>query len=275
MTTPTEPTQARPRSLHPRRSAHRRTGLLMALLVLLTVTATAVTRTTPAGASTPPPWEPDAVNEAGTLSFYDASGHVITSGNINDPIAAYAQGSAGIRTGDTKALLYGFTPVNGVAVAGWTGEALTPSTPYGTGVTYPGDLAGTALPVVTGHPSDETLAAYIADVPNNDTSSDGYAGIYQLRLQTTQPGFSVTPKWDAGRRRGVRRHVDPGVPHSGRGDGAGCAGDAFGGGRQRVGRGVVDGSGVRWWFTDHRLLGDVVAGGVASGRVHERAGLDV
>ena len=200
MTTPTEPTLARPRPHHPARSGGRPTALVMVLLALVTITAGVVTRAGSASATAPvTPWEPDSVNEAGTLSFYDAAGHVITSGSINDdPIAAYVKGSAEIRTGDTKATLYAFTPVNGVAVGAWTGEGLTASTPYGTGVTYPGDLAGTALPVVTGHPIDETLAAYIADVPNNDTSpTDGYAGVYQLRLKTTQPGQSVTPKWDA------------------------------------------------------------------------------
>ncbi len=197
MTTPTEPSQARPRTTRWRRSSRRLTSLVMVLAVLVAVTAVTVTHGPPAGASTPPPWEPDAVNEAGTLTFYDASGHVITTGSTANPIAAYIKGSAGIRTGDTKAVLYAYTPVNGVAVGAWTGEALSPSTPYGTGVTYPGDLAGTALPVMTGNSGDETLAAYIADVPNNDSSADGYAGIYQLRLKTTQPGQSVTTKWDA------------------------------------------------------------------------------
>jgi hypothetical protein len=198
MTTPTELTQARPRSTRRPRPRGRLKALTMVLLILVAIAGVEVTRGGPAGATALPPWEPDAVNEAGTLSFFDASGHAVTSGDISNPIAAYAQGSAAIRADDTMAQLSAYTPVNGVAAEGWTGEALTAATPYGTAVTYPGDLAGTALPVVTGAASDETLATYIADVPNTDESStDGYAGIYQLRLQTTQPGQSATVQWDA------------------------------------------------------------------------------
>lgn len=274
MTTPTEPSQARPRTTRWRRSSRRLTSLVMVLAVLVAVTAVTVTHGPPAGASTPPPWEPDAVNEAGTLTFYDASGHVITTGSTANPIAAYIKGSAGIRTGDTKAVLYAYTPVNGVAVGAWTGEALSPSTPYGTGVTYPGDLAGTALPVMTGNSGDETLAAYIADVPNNDSSADGYAGIYQLRLKTTQPGQSVTTKWDAADVVVSGSTWTQVFPARG-GDGAGRADGCFRGGGEWLGSGVVVGAGVDWWVADHWVFGGVVAGGVASGWVHVGVGLDV
>ncbi len=200
MTSPNAPLRSSDQVALIGRPGRLRRAQAVALVVLIALTSAGVALVghRPAGAATVPPWEPDAVNEAGTLTFYNAAGSVITSGSTGTaPFAAYVQGSSSIRAGDTKATLYEDTPVNGVAVAAWTGEALTVSTPYGSGVTYPGALAGTTLPVVTGTAADETLAAYIADVPNTDTSSDGYAGIYQLRVKTTQPGSSVTAKWDA------------------------------------------------------------------------------
>ena len=43
-------------------------------------------------ATTPPPFEPDP-NARGCLTFYDANGNVVTSGNINaSPIAGLRRG---------------------------------------------------------------------------------------------------------------------------------------------------------------------------------------
>ena len=54
------------------------------------------------------------------------------------------------------------------------------------------------MPVVTGAPSDESLATYIGDFPNNDTSpTDGYAGLYVLRLFTGAAGQQPTTTYDA------------------------------------------------------------------------------
>ena len=70
------------------------TALLGATLVISTVLISAVFASS-AGASTVPPWEPIGnPPEAGGLTFYNASGQVITGGNVSDPvIAAYIQGN--------------------------------------------------------------------------------------------------------------------------------------------------------------------------------------
>ena len=91
-----------------------------------------------------PPYEPDPVNVVGGLTLYDAAGNIITTGSINDaPFAAYVQGSAAVRAGDTKATLYGYLPQNGVAPGSWSGEALTASENYpnAVGAGEPGRLA--------------------------------------------------------------------------------------------------------------------------------------
>ena len=51
---------------------------------------------------------------------------------------------------------------------------------------------------MTGAPSDESLATYIGDFPNSDTSpTDGYAGLYVLRLFTGAAGQQPTTTYDA------------------------------------------------------------------------------
>jgi hypothetical protein len=151
----------------------------------------------PAFAAGNPPWEPDG-NSVGSLAFYDASGNQIIGGNVNTtPIAAFVQGSGTPRAGDTKATLFGYTPVNGQVPGQWSGEALSGSTTY-PNAAAPGSLGTSALPLVTGSSGDESLATYITDFPNSDTSTtDGYSGIYQLRLKTSATGKTVTTTYDS------------------------------------------------------------------------------
>ncbi len=162
--------------------------------VVLTVLVGLILGGTVAASAATPPYEPEA-NLAGGLTLYDASGNVITTGNVNDaPFAAYVQGSATVRAGDTKATLYGYLPVNGVAPGAWNGEALSASDSY-PDAAAPAALAGSSLPLVALSNSDETLATLEADFPN--TATDAYQGLYQLRIKTTAPGLSVTSQWDA------------------------------------------------------------------------------
>jgi Bacterial Ig-like domain (group 3) len=149
-----------------------------------------------AHATNPPPWEPDP-NSVGGLIFYNASGDVITGGNVtDDPIAAYVEGTKAIRSGDTKATLFGYLPVNGVATGSWSGDQLSASTAY-PNASDPGVLGTTSLPVVAGSGGDLTIADLISDYPNNDTSNDGYANLYQLRLKTAASGQPSNVKYDS------------------------------------------------------------------------------
>jgi hypothetical protein len=147
-----------------------------------------------AQAAAAPPWEPDA-SSVGGLIFYNAAGHAITSGSTKDaPIAAYVEGAAAIRSGDTKATLEGFLPVSGEKPGQWSGEALSGSTTYPSS-TAPAPLKSATLPVVTGGASDLSVADLVADFPT--TSKPGYKNVYQLRLVTSGPQESVTPQYDS------------------------------------------------------------------------------
>jgi hypothetical protein len=150
----------------------------------------------PSASAAAPPWEPDP-GSVGALVFYNSSGQEITGGSLTDqPVAAYVQGTATVRSGDTKATLYGFLPVDGQVPGQWSGEALGASTAYPNG-SAPGALATSSLPVETGAVSDESIGQLEADWPNTDTSSDGYADMYQLRLYTSKPGEGISPQYDS------------------------------------------------------------------------------
>jgi hypothetical protein len=158
--------------------------------------ATSPRPATAAAATTAPPWEPDP-NSVGGLMFFDSSGKRVFGGKLTDqPIAAYVEGTATIRAGDTKATLSGFLPQRGVAPGAWSGEALGASTTYPIS-SAPAPLKAATLPVETGGPTDESIGILEEDFPNSDTSTDGYANRYQLRLQTSGPGLGETIQYDS------------------------------------------------------------------------------
>jgi hypothetical protein len=143
-----------------------------------------------------PPWEPDG-NSVGSLIFYNAAGAQITGGNVTDaPLAAYVQGTNTVRSGDTKATLFGYLPVDGQVPGTWSGEGLSASDTY-PNAAAPGTLGSSALPLVTGTANDETIGELASDFPNLDTTTDGYAGMYQLRLKTSVSGLGETSTYDS------------------------------------------------------------------------------
>ncbi len=165
-------------------------------LVLASAVAAVIVPATASYATTTPPWEPDS-NSVGGLVFYNSSGTVITGGNITDaPIAAYVAGTTTVRGGDTKATLYGYLPIHGQAPGAWSGEALGTSTLYPP-TSGPSVVTTSSLPIETGANNDENVTTLMSDFPNNDTSSDGYAHIYQLRLRTSTSGNSPSIQYDS------------------------------------------------------------------------------
>lgn len=144
-----------------------------------------------------PPWEPDKTDEVGGLVFYNAEGQVITGGSLTDsPVAAYVEGTNTIVAGDTKATLFGYLPVKGQSPGQWSGEALGSSTTY-PNPSYPSPLNTTGLPVEAGNSGDETIGQLEEDFPNTDSSDDGYADMYQLRLRTSAPDAGLSTTWDS------------------------------------------------------------------------------
>ena len=160
-----------------------------------------VTLPAPAAVATTnvPPWEPVAnPPQVGGLTFYNAAGQPITGGSISTaPLAAYVQGTNLTRSGDTKATLFAVTPIDGEAPGQWSGTDQLSSSTVFPNSSAPSTLASATLPLVTGSVDDESLATDIADNPNNDTSADGYDGVYVLRLFTSSPGNGASTSYDA------------------------------------------------------------------------------
>ena len=142
-----------------------------------------------ANAAVTPGWEPDG-NALGTITFYDATGKVITGGSLTaSPAAAYAAASGpGAVASDTKAALFGYLPAQGVAPASWSNDQLTAPTVF-PNTSAPSPVNSLTVPVASGVDGDFAIADLIADFPNKSTV-DGYANLYELRLVTSPGGVS-------------------------------------------------------------------------------------
>ena len=183
---------------------------------LATASVSAVLLVTASNAvATTPPYEPDP-GAVGTLSFYDASGNQVTTGNINSaPMAAYVVGSVAGRAGDTSTLLNMAQPNPNSATGLWNKDTLTGST------TYPLPSTGNPANIVTlsqthpvskGTTGDFTVANFIAEFPNTGPTGIGcaysignpsgctnaaYENLYQLRLITANGSNQNTQYQDA------------------------------------------------------------------------------
>lgn len=154
-------------------------------------------------AAVTPPWEPDNNATLGGIDFYNAAGQQITGGSITDaPLAAYAVAQNN-SDGATVAALFGYLPRSGQNnpvgsgfVDNFKGEVLSDSTTF----PNPSAVAGIAAlsnPVVTGLGSDETLQTLESDFPNTDTTADGFAGMYQLRIRISGQGTGAVTSYAA------------------------------------------------------------------------------
>lgn len=125
----------------------------------------------------------------GGIDFFNAAGVQITSGSISTaPFAAFAV-AQNLAPGATKLNELAYTPVNGVLPANWSGEQLSVATTFP--VASPANLHGIANPVNTGASTNKSLATYIVDQPNTDTSTtDGYAGVYVIRIQDANNDYA-------------------------------------------------------------------------------------
>lgn len=164
-----------------------RTGLRRAIATAaLTSAVGALLVTSPAGAAvSTPPWEPDTGNAVATLTFYDASGNVVTSGNSADsPFATYAVAGSTVRAGDTSAALYYANPDSTTTTPFWYRLlAAAKFTAYPTS-TAPADINALSQthPVATAAGGDLSLDDFESIVTKSATP--GYANVVQIRLRT-------------------------------------------------------------------------------------------
>jgi hypothetical protein len=151
-----------------------------------------------ASAAGNPGWEPDA-DARGSLTFYDASGNVITGGTLGaSPFVAYAAASGPGRTvgtvHDNKATLFVFTPKLGLLPSQWTAsDQFTASTNF-PNTSAPPSVAGLTNPVASGGAGDLSLADYVAANPNTETDP-AWANLYEVRLVSSGPGIGADSRY--------------------------------------------------------------------------------
>jgi hypothetical protein len=138
-------------------------------------------------AATAPSWEPDPQSD-GSITFYDASGAQITSGDINSTIAAYYVGSTA-HGSDFQAQVNAARPdPNKNPPSLWSVDNLVGASQYPITSGAPANIQtiSQSHPVVTGTSGDLTLADFVAEFPNDPAhdSNTSYQNIYQIRMVT-------------------------------------------------------------------------------------------
>ncbi|HLI56010.1 MAG TPA: putative Ig domain-containing protein [Actinomycetota bacterium] len=187
----------------PRSNRPRRLGAALVLVSLLSsLLVWALVLPAPAAI---PPWEPDhSLTDEGNLTFYDASGNVITGGNTADLIPYIAtDGTPGVIY-DTGATLYGVVAQAGLTPEQWAApapEQMTATEPF-PNASYPAPLNAGPHAVVSNegaaNAGNETIATLVSDQPPPAADAGtAYEDVYQLRLVTSgsggvDPGFWET-----------------------------------------------------------------------------------
>jgi hypothetical protein len=168
------------------------TGLSMIGAVLVGSAGVAHAQITPPWETSGPGGGPVDANEVGSLIFLDSSGNQITSGSLSSsPFGSFVEGTTILNANDKKATLFAFTPVLGQPPGTWNNDQLSASTIYP--VSSPASLASSSLPVVSSPTSNLSFTDYEGEFPNTDTSTtDGYGGVYQLRLFSSDPTGTQT-----------------------------------------------------------------------------------
>jgi hypothetical protein len=146
-----------------------------------------------------PPWQPPSVangnpNAVATLTFYDATGAQIISGNLTDsPISAYTLASGAIRTSvtDNKATIFAAVPNSSQAPDAWAGTQLSLATTY-PNAAAPGALGTSANPLNTGAATDTSLAGFISTHSITGDANAAYNNIVELRMKTSSLGNGLS-----------------------------------------------------------------------------------
>jgi hypothetical protein len=139
-----------------------------------------------------PPWQPESASQSlGTLTFYDASGNVVTSGNNLGHLFAYAKASTADAATGLKATLEFAIPEHASAafpdpgtwpVAADTGEAATSQPAAG----LPAPISNATPVVNTNNASGGDVGTFISSQSFDPTA--GYNDMVEVRVVTAGGG---------------------------------------------------------------------------------------
>lgn len=140
---------------------------------------------------------PDPHRVAATLKLYDAAGNQVTTGSTTQPLAAFAVADSAVRADDQFASLFVHLPQKSTAPGAWPGVQATGTDRFsGAGaVAVPASLAG--RPLVRAAQRSATLADVQAALPNPETTSPSFVGVYELRLRTSSATQGVADEYAA------------------------------------------------------------------------------
>jgi hypothetical protein len=162
----------------------------------------------PAGAVAPsaPVWEPDTIGNPApyaSLTFYDATGNVVTGGSNLTDLFAYAVGDSPFNTSGsnhaTKAELSFGTPNHSGDTSTWFASSLSSGTAFPVASGPANLMSDTTTPVYTSDGSGGAGSDLIDNLGTNDGTS-GFSHLAQVRLYDTgfQNGTSSAPSyWEA------------------------------------------------------------------------------
>lgn len=139
---------------------------------------------------------PDANRTSVPLRLYDAAGNQVTTGSTTAPLATYVAADTTVRAGDQFASLFVHLPQKSTAPGAWPGVQAS-----GTD-RFTGSGAVTAPAALSGKPFVRTAGGYsLADVagnlPNTETASGSFVGVYELRLRTSSATAGVADQYAA------------------------------------------------------------------------------
>lgn len=145
-----------------------------------------------------PPWEPDPT-ALGTLTLFNASGQVITSGTSLTHLFDYAEASTADPFAGKTAFITFNQPQSGQPTGNFPSSSPSAATGF-PNTTAPAPLNTAANPVGQLTATEGNLADFIATL--TPQTATGYVNVYQIRMQTSGPGGVGTAGngggyWDA------------------------------------------------------------------------------
>ncbi len=146
-----------------------------------------------AGAATPP-WEPDP-NSEGSITFYNSSGAVVTTGSNLHHLFDYAVASSAGRSGTNRATLsFGFPDHTKTDSTTWFQSPASASTIYPNSAA-PAPINSFTTPVVSVGATDADLGSLLTTTTLDNTA--GYANLVQVRVKDSGPGIPTqdAPFW--------------------------------------------------------------------------------
>ena len=145
----------------------------------------------------PPTFEPDPTSEHGTITFYDAAGAVVTSGDASALVPWIAANGTAPTLFNGSVTIVGAVPEPGQLPSNYNSAAMSATRTYPV-PGAPGPLAGSPDPVLQTQAGEQTFAQLENQFPHPAADNGTqFQGLYQIRILTNGSGGTDTQWWVA------------------------------------------------------------------------------